>query len=216
MSIPVRSGSSTRRVSTVTDLFDRVAAVYDSAVLQGIVYRPAQDELISELRQRRSVRVADVGCGTGILATRVATGLGGSSVVGCDLSDGMLSVARRRSRQVGWVRAASEALPLESASVDAVVSSHAFHFFDQPAALREFRRILVPGGVVAVVIVNPRTRLGSRLVGASVAGAGRFPDERAMRRLFVEAGFVAVRQRRVRRSGVRPLSPDLLTVGLNP
>lgn len=205
-----------RRTAAVTRLFDRLSSIYDAALLQTVVYRPAQDEIVSVIRRLGAGRIADIGCGTGILAARIGTGLPGSTVIGCDLSDGMLGVARQRPAPVAWVRAPADALPLASGSLDAVVSSHAFHFFDQAAALAEFHRVLAPGGVAAVVIINPLTRGGTRLVQASIAGAGRFPDQRLMRRLFAEAGFESVEQRRVRRGGVRVLSPDLLTVGRRP
>lgn len=190
-----------------------MSRVYDTALLQAVVYRPAQDEILAELRRGAASRVADVGCGTGILAARIAGTLHPEAVVGCDLSEGMLEVARVRSERVGWVRCASETLPLPDRSLDAVVSSHAFHFFDQPAALAELRRVLRPGGLVAVVMINPYTPAGSVAVRATVARMGRFPDSRAMRQMLLRAGFTEVRQRRVRRMGLPALSPDLLTVG---
>ena len=202
----------TERSAVVTRLFDRVSAVYDTPAVQSLMYRPPQDEIIRELRGRDSRRVADVGCGTGILATRIQDELHPDVVYGFDASEGMLEHARQRTDAVTWTLARSESLPLPDQSLDAVVSSHAFHFFDQPAALTEFRRVLVPGGVVVIVIVNPRTRIGSRLTTLSTARAGVFPDERSMRRLMLDAGFGAVGQHRVRRGPLGILSPDLVTV----
>lgn len=202
----------TQRAAAVTRLFDRVSAVYDTPAVQSLMYRPPQDEIIGELRTRGSRRVADVGCGTGILATRIQDELHPHTVYGFDPSEGMLEHARQRSSAVTWVLARSESLPLSDHSLDAVVSSHAFHFFDQPAALTEFRRVLVAGGVVVIVIVNPRTRVASRVTSLSTARAGVFPDERSMRRLMLDAGFGAVAQHRVRRGPLGVLSPDLVTV----
>jgi ubiquinone/menaquinone biosynthesis C-methylase UbiE len=203
-------------VAAVTRLFDRVSTFYDVTLLQAVVYRPAQDEIIAELRSRGASRVADVGCGTGILADRIESELDTGVVYGCDLSEGMLDVARSRSTRVTWLRCPSEILPLPDRSLDAVVSSHAFHFFDQPAALEEFHRVLRPGGFVAVAIINPHTPIGSRLVRMSTGRTARFPHEAAMRRLFLRAGFARIRQRRIRRPGLRMLSPDLLTVAERP
>jgi ubiquinone/menaquinone biosynthesis C-methylase UbiE len=202
--------------SSVTRLFDRLSSVYDTPAVQAVMYRPAQDEIIGELRRSGSKRIADVGCGTGILASRIASQLNPDHIYGFDLSTGMLSQARARSEQVEWVEAPSESLPLDDGSLDAVVSSHAFHFFEQPRSLGEFHRVLRPGGLLAVVIVNPRTPAGGRLVTMSSGGAGRFPDQRAMSRLFSDAGFASVTQRRVRRGPLSLLSPDLLTVASRP
>lgn len=197
----------------VVRLFDRLSTVYDAGALQAVVYRPPQDEILRELTRLRPRRVADVGCGTGILASRIAAELQPVFVCGCDPSPGMLDRARARSRDVRWLGCRSEALPYPDGAFDAVVSSHAFHFFDQPAALREFRRVLAPGGTLVVVLLNPVTPAGSRLVGLHTMGAARFPTRRQMYRLVRAAGFAGARQRRVRRRPLGPFSPDVVTVG---
>lgn len=196
--------------------FSRLSSVYDTPALQATVYRPPQDEILAELRRSGARRVADVGCGTGILAGRVSAELAVDAVFGFDASDGMLAEARSGHPGLPLVECRSESLPLAAGAVDAVVSSHAFHWFDHAAALSEFRRILAPGGLLAVAIVNPRTAVGSRVTSMSTAGAGDFPTAHSMRRLFEDAGFEQVRQRRVRRGPFRALSPDVVTTGRAP
>ena len=199
------------RTGAVARVFDQLSAVYDTPAVQQVVYRPAQSEIVGELRRLRPPRIADVGCGTGILASRLAAELRPEVVFGFDASAGMLEKARRRSQAVEWAMSRSEQLPLHDASVDAVVSSHAFHFFDHPAALAEFRRVLRPGGVLMVVVVNPRTRWGSELTSAPL-GAASFPDQASMTQLMEDAAFQVLAQRRVRRGPLTLLSPDVLTV----
>jgi ubiquinone/menaquinone biosynthesis C-methylase UbiE len=200
------------RSRAVTKLFDQVSRIYDTPALQSLVYRPAQDEILAELRARGCRRIADVGCGTGILASRVEAELRPGTVVGFDASEGMLVRASERCSRVNWLLARAESLPLADGSLDAVVSSHAFHFFDQPAALVEFRRVLDPGGVLVIVIVNPRTPAGTRIATLSINRTGTFPDQQSMRQLVAMAGFTAVAQRRVRRGPFQLLSPDLVTI----
>src|SRR5216683_1196678 len=120
---------------SVAPAFDRIARFYDTEILQRLSYRPAQDEVIAELRKAGSRRILDVGCGTGQLAARILDELGPEAVYGCDLSAGMLEQAAARSSAVDWRNGEAEHLPFDDESMDAVVSTHAFHFFDQPAAL---------------------------------------------------------------------------------
>ncbi len=56
----------------VTRFWSVAAPLYDHPGLQQWVYRPAQDEVIDELRAHGARRIADIACGTGILAARIA------------------------------------------------------------------------------------------------------------------------------------------------
>lgn len=97
-------------------------------------------------------RVLDIGCGTGVL-TRAAYDAvqPGGHVTGLDPNEGMLAVARRNAPHVTWVPASAEQLPLESDSVDRVLSQFALMFFvDRAAAVAEMVRVLRPGGRVCV------------------------------------------------------------------
>lgn len=102
--------------------------------------------------------ILDVGCGTGFAATEMARRFGCRRIVGVDTSEGMLAVFRdKASRSLPGTEvelhvADALAIPLPDASVDAVVSSMAFHWFpDKPGALREMARVVRPGGIVAVL-----------------------------------------------------------------
>ena len=207
--------SATRRRfnEAVTGFWGFAAPVYDTAVVQRWVYRPAQDEMIALLQARDSRRIADIGCGTGILADRMAREVEGAHVTGVDMSDGMLAEARRRSSTVEWVRAPAEQLPFADGSLDAVVSTSAFHWFNQSAALREFHRVLRPGGVAAVATLSPRRLVPVDLLPAVRLPAYDAPDPAAMRRLFTDAGFTVADQHRVRRPLWTQLFSDLITVG---
>ena len=130
----------------VTRFWGWAAPAYNLPVLQQWVYRPAHDEVIAQLRAHSSARVADIACGTGILADRIERELHPAEVYGVDMSEGMLNQARARSTGVQWLRGPAEQLPFDDGALDAVVTTSAFHFFDQPSALRDFHRVLSPGG----------------------------------------------------------------------
>lgn len=185
----------------VRRMFDRFAHVYDTSVLQRTVYRPAQDAVAAEVRAAGSTRVLDVGCGTGILAARIGEESERATVVGCDLSLGMLRQAARRHRG-GWLQGDALRLPVRDGALDAVVSTQAFHFMpDRGAALREFRRVLGPGGLLVIAMVNPHTELASRLMsgaGTRVLGRGAWPTRGVLRAEVEAAGFEVRAQRHAR------------------
>jgi SAM-dependent methyltransferase len=197
----------------VTRFWGWAAPAYNLPVLQQWVYRPAHDEVIAQLRAHSSARVADIACGTGILADRIERELHPAEVYGVDMSEGMLNQARARSTGVQWLRGPAEQLPFDDGALDAVVTTSAFHFFDQPSALRDFRRVLAPGGVAAVSTLSARQPL---LQGPSTSKwkVAHHPSPAEMRRLFEGAGFTVAEQHRVRRPLLTRAISDLITVGI--
>lgn len=197
----------------VTRFWSFAAPAYDLPLLQHWVYRPAHDEVLAQLRAHQPRRVADIACGTGILADRIERELHPAEIYGVDMSEGMLAAARARSTRVQWLRAPAEDLPFGDATLDAVVSTSAFHFFEQSAALREFHRVLSPGGLVAVATLSARYPL---LQGSS-AGSWK-PAHHAspaeLRALFEHAGFCISEQHRVRRPAWTRIVSDWITVGI--
>lgn len=195
----------------VTRFWNFAAPAYDFPALQRWIYRPVQDEVVARLRGHGARRVADIACGTGILATRIHNELDTDEVYGVDMSEGMLEQARARCGRVRWLQAPAEQLPFDDGALDAVVSTTAFHFFDQPAAMSEFHRVLAPGGLVAVGTISPpETPL---LRPLSVGGPAHNPSPTEMRTLFTQAGFTVTDQHRVPRPLVTRAVFDLITVG---
>lgn len=197
------------------------APIYDTGVVQHWVYRPPQDEIIALLTAHAARRVADIGCGTGVLADRIAREVRPEAIFGVDLSDGMLNQAARRSASVQWLTAPAEQLPFDDASLDAVVTTSAFHWFNQPAALREFYRVLSPGGFAAVATLSRRQKLPGLGLGLQGLSANRLspsqmPDPVAVHDMFSDAGFTVDEQHRVRRPVWTKLLSDLITVGVKP
>jgi ubiquinone/menaquinone biosynthesis C-methylase UbiE len=98
--------------------------------------------------------VLDVACGTGIVTRTAADRVGSEGeVVGLDLNEAMLTVARRVRPDLTWRQGDAAALPFADGSFDAVLCQMALMFFpDRPAALTEMARVVVPGGSVALVV----------------------------------------------------------------
>ncbi len=99
-------------------------------------------------------RVLDVACGTGVVAREVVDRLRGTAtVVGVDINEAMLAVARRLGPEVEWRQGDACALPFSDASFDAVVCQASLMFFpDRTRALQEMARVTTDEGTVAVQV----------------------------------------------------------------
>lgn len=104
--------------------------------------------------------VADIGCGTGNASEHLATHV--KRVIAVDQSQPMLEAAAKRlirHSNVEFREGRAESLPIEDASVDAVVSVLVLHYLDDPGeALAEMRRVLKPGGVALLVDMSAHQR----------------------------------------------------------
>lgn len=98
----------------------------------------------------RGKRVLEVSCGRGGGASEMATNHAPAEFVGVDISAQNLEIARRRFAHVKnlrFITGRAEALPLESASMDAVINVEASHLYDDPARFfAEVSRVLEPRG----------------------------------------------------------------------
>ena len=152
------------RAAFVRSLFDRTAPQYDRAnsvffLGTGARYR---ERRLAAAGLQPGMRLLDVAVGTGWTADAARRIQGtDASIIGVDVSAGMLGIARRRLGIV-LVQASAEALPLTDMCVDFVTMGYALrHVSDLAAAFREFRRVLRPGGRLLVLeIGRPRGRLG--------------------------------------------------------
>jgi SAM-dependent methyltransferase len=161
-------------------------------------------QVIDAARIKPGQSVLDVACGTGILARGAAGRVGpNGSVVGVDINEGMLAVAKEKAPQIEWRNGPAEALPFNNNSFDAVVSQFALMFFeDKVAAIKEMARVLRPGGHLAVAVwdslentpgYDVMTQLLQRLFGDEAANALRAPyilgDRQIVHSLFESAGI---------------------------
>lgn len=120
--------------------------------------REAFTRLAIQARPRPGDRFLDVGCGTGYLTRVIAPVVGPKGqVTGVDPSAEMIEYARRRAPgNCDYQVAEGQALPFPDASFDAVTIGYGLrNFVDVDAGLREFRRVLRPGGRLVVLEFPP-------------------------------------------------------------
>jgi SAM-dependent methyltransferase len=200
--------------------FDLWSQFYDLELVQRLTYRPVHDAVLRALGSQPLHRLLDIGCGTGLLTSRLRLAQPGAQVVGCDFSDGMVHQAAARERAVRWLRGDATRLPFRDATFDAVLSTESFHWFpDQAAALTEFFRVLVPGGRILVALVNPPFELlghGTRLLSRLAGEPFDWPTREQMAARVRAAGFRVRAQRRIFRLPAGVIFPPVLTVAERP
>lgn len=173
-----------------------------------ILFDPWAQVLLQYANLQPGQKVLDVACGTGIVSRQAAAIVGtGGKVTGIDINPGMVSVAKSTPPPSGaaieWREGNAMALQLPDHTYNAVLCQQAFQFFpDKVQALKEMRRVLVPGGRVVISINrslahNPVYRALNdafvrHLGDAALAGPFSFGDDQSLDKLISAVGFQQV------------------------
>lgn len=109
--------------------------------------------LSAELRLEPHARVLDLAAGTGKLTRALVAG--GLDVVAVEPLESLRAILADMVGAERVLEGLAEAIPLPDGSVRAITVADAFHWFDQARALTEMRRVLVPGGGLALLTTIP-------------------------------------------------------------
>jgi SAM-dependent methyltransferase len=165
--------------------FDHIAGEYDESLPAHIVEHYLRKRTVWIIRHCPRGAGLDVGCGTGVLAERLAAE--GYAMTGVDPSDGMLDVLRARDADVIAVHASGTDLPFPDDTFDLVYCVAVMHHIADPDAVRrtlaEMVRVSRPGGQVLVWDHNPRNPYWGHLMA-------RVPQDTGEERLIGEEEIV--------------------------
>jgi demethylmenaquinone methyltransferase / 2-methoxy-6-polyprenyl-1,4-benzoquinol methylase len=211
-----------QRAPKVREMFTRLAWRYDlvnDVMSFGLHRRWKRQTVELALRRMSRPRVLDLCCGSGDLCF-LAEDRGAGAVVGVDFTLPMLAVARRRravdDRRSAFIQADALRLPFRDGAFDVLTIGYGLrNIADIPAALMEMRRVLAPGGRAVVLDFGKPARplpglLYRGFLRTMMPTVGwlfhgdpetylyipesleRFPAQRGVERLMLEAGFVDV------------------------
>ncbi|MGA0606092.1 class I SAM-dependent methyltransferase [Phenylobacterium sp. VNQ135] len=224
-----RDVDAREKAGLVRGVFDRVARRYDlmNDLMSGGVHRLWKDAVAARLNPQPGETILDVAGGTGDMARRFAKmarrvqerrGGDDAQVVVIDYNAEMIAAGRERGfePEIVWAVGDAQRLPVPDRTADAYVISFGIrNVTDIPAALREARRVLKPGGrFLCLEFSHPTTEALRKAydaysfkvipeIGARVAGdresyqylvesIRRFPDQKRFAGMISEAGFSQV------------------------
>jgi len=169
---------------------DRARAIYGA----DDVHDFARRAILGALALQPGDRLLDVGCGGGLLLRDASAR--GAAATGLDHSPDMVALARERAPGATVVEGSAEALPFADGAYTAVSMSVVFFFVDDPIrVLTEARRVLAPGGRLAVYTSAPELR-GTPAAPEPIASLGHFYTDDELADLARRAGFGDVRVQR--------------------
>ena len=172
--------------------FSGAANSYDSA---SRLQRQVGEKLLSLLPNKSYQNtVIDLGCGTGFFAKPLLDKHVSATIIGVDISQGMLKVAKSQQGLIDlWLCADAEKIPLADNSVDMVFSNLAFQWCSQlPILAQEIARIVKPGGRLAFTSVASGTLAelkASWIEVDSYVHVNKFLDSDKWKIAFSQEGF---------------------------
>ncbi|MCG2418207.1 bifunctional demethylmenaquinone methyltransferase/2-methoxy-6-polyprenyl-1,4-benzoquinol methylase UbiE [Aequorivita sp. F47161] len=159
--------SSEGKKKQVEQMFDTISENYDGlnrviSLGSDIKWRK---KVIAMVAASKPKNILDIATGTGDLAIQFAEKTSAEKIIGLDISEGMLSVARKKvlgketAAKIEFVQADSEALPFEDNTFDAITVSFGIRNFENlEKGLSEIFRVLKKGGIFVILETSVPTK----------------------------------------------------------
>lgn len=159
--------SELNKKEQVEQMFDTISGNYDglNRIISLGTDTKWRKKVIRLVAERKPDTILDIATGTGDLAIKFASEIDSATVTGLDLSEGMLSVARKKvvnkefSERLTFVKGDSEALPFENESFDAITVSFGVRNFENlEKGLSEILRVLKTNGLFVILETSVPTK----------------------------------------------------------
>jgi SAM-dependent methyltransferase len=164
-------------------------------------HRPVGEQAINLMKLPADARVLDVGCGSGWATRLMAAQVTSGPVVGIDIADEMITLARQTSSSIANVEfqvASAEKLPFSDGEFSHAFSMESLYYYaDMLQALREIRRVLKPGGLFVTVVDLFKENPATEQWIADLKVPVQFLSIADYRSQFARAGFVNVSDSRL-------------------
>lgn len=164
-------------------------------------HRPVGEQAIELMSIPATATVLDVGCGSGWATRLLAQHARDGQVIGIDIADEMIELARVSSASfpnVAFQIASAEKLPFRDGEFSHAFSMESLYYYaDIPAALCEIRRVLGPSGMFVTVVDLYQESAATHQWIEQLKVPVQLLSTAQYRSLFSEAGFVNVSDRRL-------------------
>lgn len=210
---PLAGTQSSRVKQRARARFEKWALSYDRSRLNELIFFPSvracQEEIArwQDAREPEPFRILDVGCGTGSLLALLADDQQAELLVGLDYAQEMVRRATekfagcQRAGKLHAIRGDSERLPFAGGTFDVVTCCNSFHHYPHQAeAIREFRRVLRPGGLLVLVDGFRDNVIGWVVFDVGVALVEKHVHHASwsvLHAMIHQAGFAELRQRKM-------------------
>ena len=163
--------SDRNKKEQVEQMFDTISGNYDglNRVISLGIDQKWRKKVVNLVAETKPEAILDIATGTGDLAIQFAEKIPAKKIIGLDLSEGMLSIARKKVagntqyKNVEFTKGDSEALPFEANSFDAITVSFGIRNFEHlEKGLSEILRVLKPGGKFVILETSVPTRFPFR------------------------------------------------------